>query len=113
MITSIITGTGSYIPEIKKENDKFSQNRFLNADGTEIPSENEIIIEKFKGITGIEERRYAEEKYNTSDLGFFAAQKAIEDSGINKEELDYIILAHNFGDVKSAAIQKGYHKQHN
>ena len=105
MITSIITGTGSYIPEIKKENDKFSQNRFLNADGTEIPSENEIIIEKFKGITGIEERRYAEEKYNTSDLGFFAAQKAIEDSGINKEELDYIILAHNFGDVKSAAIQ--------
>lgn len=105
MISSIITGTGSYIPEIKKENEKFLENRFLNADGTEIPSENEIIIEKFKGITGIEERRYADSKYNTSDLGFFAAQKAIQDAGIDAEELDYIILAHNFGDVKSAAIQ--------
>ena len=105
MISSIITGTGSYIPEIKKENKKFLENRFLNADGTEIPSENELIIEKFKAITGIEERRYAPSKYNTSDLGFFAAQKAIENAAINPEELDYIILAHNFGDVKSTAIQ--------
>ena len=105
MTSSIITGTGSYIPEIKKENKKFLDNRFLNADGTEISTENEIIIEKFKGITGIEERRYADSKYNTSDLGFFAAQKAIEDANINPEELDYIILAHNFGDVKSVAIQ--------
>tara|TARA_R110001632_G_scaffold63953_5_gene152414 strand:+ start:7642 stop:8706 length:1065 start_codon:yes stop_codon:yes gene_type:complete len=105
MASSIITGTGSYIPEIKKENEKFLDNRFLNADGTEISSENDIIIEKFKGITGIQERRYAEAKYNTSDLGFFAAQKAIEDSGVDPEELDYIILAHNFGDVNSSSIQ--------
>lgn len=102
---SKITGTGSYIPEIKKENEKFEDNRFLNADGTEITSENKVIIDKFKGITGIEERRYADRKYNASDLGYFAAKLAIEDSGINPEELDYIILAHNFGDVKSAAIQ--------
>lgn len=105
MTSSIITGTGSYIPSIKKENDKFLKNRFLNADGTEINNSNDIIIEKFKSITGIEERRYAEDQYNTSDLGFFAAEKAIEDAGIDREELDYIILAHNFGDVKSAAIQ--------
>ena len=105
MTSSLITGTGSYIPEIKKENKKFLENRFLNSDGTEIPSDNAIIIEKFKAITGIEERRYAASKYNTSDLGFFAAQKAIEDAAINPEELDYIILAHNFGDIKSTAIQ--------
>ena len=105
MISSTITGTGSYIPEIKKENKQFLENFFLNADGTEIPNENEVIIEKFKAITGIVERRYAPSKYNTSDLGFFAAQKAIEDAAINPEELDYIILAHNFGDVKSTAIQ--------
>jgi len=36
----------------------------------------------------------------TSDIAFLAAEKAIEDSGINREELDYIIVAHNFGDVK-------------
>lgn len=105
MISSIITGTGSYIPTIKKENDKFLDNRFLNADGTAISNPNDVIIDKFKSITGIEERRYAEDKYNTSDLGYFAAEKAIEDAGIDREELDYIILAHNFGDVKSAAIQ--------
>jgi 3-oxoacyl-[acyl-carrier-protein] synthase-3 len=105
MISSVITGTGSYIPTIKKENEKFATHRFLNTDGTEIQSPNEVIIDKFKSITGIEERRYADQKYNTSDLGYFAAEKAIEDAGIDREELDYIILAHNFGDVKSAAIQ--------
>lgn len=105
MINSVITGTGSYIPTIKKENEKFLAHRFLNADGTEIPSENEVVIEKFKAITGIEQRRYADIQYNTSDLAYFAALKAIEDANINPEELDYIILAHNFGDVKSAAIQ--------
>lgn len=105
MIESVITGTGSYIPEIKKPNDKFLTNQFLNADGTKIQSENEVIIEKFKAITGIEERRYANHKYNTSDLGYFASEKAIENAAINREELDYIICAHNFGDVKSAAIQ--------
>ncbi len=105
MISSIITGTGSYIPTIKKENDKFLENRFLNADGTAIANPNDVIIDKFKSITGIEERRYAEDKYNTSDLGYFAAEKAIKDAGVDREELDYIILAHNFGDVKSAAIQ--------
>ncbi len=105
MISSVITGTGTYIPVIQKENEKFLNQQFLNADGTNFPSTNDVIIKKFKSITGIEERRYAELKHNASDLGYFAAQKAIEDAGINPEELDYIILAHNFGDVKSAAIQ--------
>lgn len=102
---AVITGTGCYIPTIKKENSKFNENQFLNTDGTSFDTENTIIIEKFKSITGIEERRYAENDLNSSDLGFFAAQKAIEDAKIDPEELDYIILAHNFGDVKSDAVQ--------
>ena len=105
MISSKITGTGSYIPKIKKENKKFLEHCFLNADGTKIPNENEVIIDKFKAITGIEERRYAIDENNSSDLGFYAAKKAIEDANIDPEELDYVILAHNFGDVKSTAIQ--------
>ena len=44
-------------------------------------------------------------QFNASDLGYFAAQKAIEDAGIDKETLDYIILAHNFGDVNSSTVQ--------
>ena len=105
MTSAVITGTGSYIPSIKKENNTFLESSFLNADGTSFDSTNTVIIEKFKSITGIDERRYASKEYKTSDLGFFAAQKAIEDANINPEELDYIIFAHNFGDVKEDAIQ--------
>lgn len=105
MTSSIISGTGSYIPSIKKQNDAFLDSQFLNADGTTIANETDVIIEKFKSITGIEERRYAKNQFNASDLGFFAAQKAIEDAGIDKETLDYIIFAHNFGDVNSSTIQ--------
>ncbi len=102
---SIITGTGSYIPTLVKKNSDFLNSQFLNEDGSLMDYENEVVIEKFKAITGIEERRYAESNLSSSDLGFFAAEKAIKDAGINKEELDYIILAHNFGDVKKDTIQ--------
>jgi len=100
-----ITGTGSYIPNIVQKNEAFHQHSFLNIDGSEITSSNEIIIEKFQAITGISERRYAENHLTASDLGALAAEKAIKDAGIDPETLDYIILAHNFGDVKSASIQ--------
>ena len=105
MISSKITGTGTFIPTLKKENTDFLNDKFLNADGSELGSDNEIIIEKFKAITGIQERRYARTEYTTSDLAFFAAQRAIEDAAINKEDIDYIIFAHNFGDVKTGSIQ--------
>lgn len=105
MKSSVITGTGAFIPSIKKENSKFNDSFFLNTDGTSFDNSNSVIIEKFKSITGIEERRYAKPEYKASDLGFFAAKKAIEDAKVNPEELDYIIFAHNFGDVKKNAIQ--------
>ena len=105
MNSIIITGTGSYIPSIKKENDRFLKNSFLNTNGDAIESTNTIIIDKFKSITGIRERRYAKDSYNSSDLGYFAAKKAIENANVNPEDLDYIIFAHNFGDVKKGAIQ--------
>jgi 3-oxoacyl-[acyl-carrier-protein] synthase-3 len=62
-------------------------------------------IDKFKGITGIEKRRYAENHLNSSDLAYFASQKAIEDAKIDPETIDYIIYAHNFGDVNHGTIQ--------
>ncbi|MCH3883149.1 MULTISPECIES: 3-oxoacyl-ACP synthase III family protein [Tenacibaculum] len=105
MISAKITGTGAYIPTIKKENVKFAKSEFLNADGSSFNAENTVIIDKFKTITGIEERRYAENNFTASDLAYFAAEKAIEDAQINPEDLDYIILAHNFGDVKKDTIQ--------
>ena len=95
-----ITGTGSYIPENVKKNEDFHNHEFLNNDGSSINQPNKIIVKKFKAITGIAERRYAKNNLNTSDIAFFAAKKAIEDAKINKEELDYIIVAHNYGNVK-------------
>lgn len=100
-----ITGTGSYVPSSIETNDNFIQHEFLNNDGTVFKHNNAVIIKKFKAITGIGERRYAFNHLNASDLGFFAAEKAIEDAKIDPETLDYIIVAHNFGDVKHNTIQ--------
>ncbi len=100
-----ITGTGSYIPNVVKKNTDFNDHNFFNADGSAFKQSNDIIIKKFKAITGIDERRYAEPHLNTSDLGFFAAEKAISDANINPEELDYIIVASNYGDVQHGSIQ--------
>jgi 3-oxoacyl-[acyl-carrier-protein] synthase-3 len=100
-----ITGTGSYIPKGIEKNEDFHQHEFLNTDGSKINHPNEVIVEKFKAITGIVERRYADDQLVASDIGFLAAQKAIDDANINPETIDYIICAHNFGDVKANTIQ--------
>jgi len=100
-----ITGTGSYIPSIVTKNEDFLEHEFLETDGSAFGYDNAVIIEKFKSITGIAERRYAEPNLKTSDLGYLAAEKAIADASIDKEELDYIIFAHNFGDVIHGKIQ--------
>lgn len=100
-----ISGTGHFLPTIVVENTNFDQHEFLNNDGSTIEDSNNIVIDKFKSITGITERRYAENDLNTSDLGYFASLKAIEDAQIDKEQLDYIIFAHNFGDVTHGKTQ--------
>lgn len=98
-IKTVIAATGSYIPPIVIPNAYFLNSSFLEKDGTPISKDNATIIEKFKEIAGIEERRYAEPHQNASDLGYYAAVNAIQSSGIDPETLDYIIVAHNFGDV--------------
>ncbi|CAM4012253.1 MULTISPECIES: 3-oxoacyl-ACP synthase III family protein [Flavobacterium] len=100
-----ITGSGSYIPNLKVTNQDFSNHKFLNEDGSVFNSSNDVIAHKFVEITGIQERRYAEEGMVNSDMAFIAAKKAIENSKIDPETLDYIIFAHNYGDIKHNSIQ--------
>lgn len=100
-----ITGSGSYIPTETVTNLDFSKHVFLNDDGTPFPLPNETITEKFHDITGIQERRYVTPDLLASDIASIAAKKAIEDANIDPETLDYIIFAHNFGNVKHGAIQ--------
>jgi 3-oxoacyl-[acyl-carrier-protein] synthase-3 len=52
-----IIGTGSYVPSSVETNDAFINHQFLNEDGTSFKQDNDIIIKKFKSITGIGERR--------------------------------------------------------
>ncbi|WGK95637.1 MULTISPECIES: 3-oxoacyl-ACP synthase III family protein [Flavobacterium] len=100
-----ISGIGSYIPEKSISNTDFSNHVFLNEDGSPFGYPNEVVVNKFKSITGIENRRYANDQYTSSDLGYFAAKRAIKNANIDPETIDYIIFAHNFGDVKHGTIQ--------
>jgi len=99
-MNSIITGTGTYIPKIIKTNAEFLEKEFYGEQNEPFETSNEIIIEKFKGITGIEERRYLEPELQNSDAATIAAKIAIEESKIDPETIDQIIFAHNFGDIR-------------
>jgi 3-oxoacyl-[acyl-carrier-protein] synthase-3 len=98
-IWTTIIGTGSYIPERQVANSEFLRNTFYDADGRRLDRSNEETINKFEGITGIGERRYVTPDLRTSDIAYFAARDALASSQVDAESLDYVIVAHNFGDV--------------
>ncbi len=110
IVTTRIIGTGSCIPEKVVKNSHFLDNSFYGADkkrivrkcedGSAVLKTSEEIIHKFEEITGIKERRYALDSQVNSDLASAAALDAILSSGTDREALDFIIVAHNFGDVK-------------
>jgi len=103
MNTKII-GSGSFIPSLIVKNDYFLDHQFFDEKGRALNNP-ETIISKFQDITGIAERRYSSKEYVASDLGVEAAKQAIAAAGIDQETLDYIILAHNYGDVLHGSIQ--------
>jgi 3-oxoacyl-[acyl-carrier-protein] synthase III len=100
MIYSVITGTGCFIPSKQIKNEDFLKHTFYETNGEVIDKTNQEIIGKLQEITTIQERRYAVDNQTTSDLAHFAAQEAISTAGIDPETLDYIIVAHNFGETK-------------
>lgn len=100
-----ITGSGRYIPENRVSNEDFASHTFYDTEGKVIPQKPEIIARKFKAITGIQERRYVNSDLTASDIGTMAAQRAIEDAGCDPETIDYIVVAHNFGDVRDGSKQ--------
>ena len=100
-VTSHIVGTGSYIPPRRVPADAFLQSRFFaDYDRPLDPATNPDIVSKFQDITEISERRWADDHLVTSDLARLAAEDALASSGVDPESLDYLIVAHNFGDVR-------------
>lgn len=100
MVRSKIIATGAYIPTEVIDNDFFLDNIFFTDDNDVIGQPVETIIRKFKAITGIGQRRYAGKGIAASDMGAAAAEQAIKNAGIDRESIDMIIVAHNYGEVR-------------
>ena len=105
MKRTVITGTGSYIPNEVKVNRDFTIYNFYNETHQRIDTAPLEVVEKFKAITGIEERRYAAVDMTASGMAAIAAKEAIDMSGVDPETIDQLIMAHNFGDVMKHSIQ--------
>jgi 3-oxoacyl-[acyl-carrier-protein] synthase-3 len=98
---SVFTGTGSCLPTRTIENGDFVQNRFyLDYEQPLDPADNARVVSKFQEITDISERRYVTDDLVASDLGADAGALALADADVDPETLDYLIVAHNFGDVR-------------
>jgi 3-oxoacyl-[acyl-carrier-protein] synthase-3 len=105
-LKSVFVGSGSSLPNRRIENQAFIGNEFFLDYGKPLdPAENARVLAKFQEITEISERRYAPEDMVASDLGVRAAQEALADADIDPETLDYIIVAHNFGDVRADRLR--------
>ena len=81
MLNSKISGVGIYVPDNIIRNDDLES--MMN-------TSDEWIQER----TGIKERRWVNnEKLTTSQMGTYASENAIEDAGISKDDIDFIIFA--------------------
>lgn len=86
-----VLGLGTYVP------DKV----FTNFDFEKIlDTSDEWITE----MTGIKERRFAEDDMETSDMAVLAAEEALKDSGVAKEDIDLVIVATSTGDHRFPSV---------
>lgn len=80
VVRVVVRGCGSYLPENIVTNDDLA---------TKVDTTHEWIVER----TGIEARHIAADGELTSDLALAAAHKALEDAGMEANEIDLIVLA--------------------
>ena len=105
---SVIVGTGSYVPARRVLNSDFLDKKLFDASGEMLKKSNQETIDKLAQITGIKERRQVADDQVSSDIAYLAAADALKSSGIDKESLDYIIVAHNFGDVRAGNVRSDF-----
>jgi 3-oxoacyl-[acyl-carrier-protein] synthase-3 len=80
MLRSKILGTGMYVPPRVYKND-------------DLAAMMETSDEWIKQRTGIEQRYWVEGHVSTSDLAVEASQKALKNAGVDKSEIEMVILA--------------------
>jgi len=77
---ALIKGTGMYVPPHVVDNHRMS--RIMDTSD-----------EWIRQRTGIVTRRFADEQHATSDLAVPAAEMALRDAGIEREEIDFVLFA--------------------
>jgi len=87
-VRAVVRGIGSYLPERAMENAEFAN--VLGLDTSD-----EWIRER----TGIKRRHIAADGQTTSDLGYAAAQKALDNAGLTAADLDLILVATSTPDL--------------
>jgi 3-oxoacyl-[acyl-carrier-protein] synthase III len=108
VLNTIITGTGSCVPEVNVSNEQFLQNTFYTKEGTPEIKKTELLVKKFYERTGIRSRRYARNDQVASDLGTEAVAYALAAAHRKVNELDMIIGATNFGDVQAPSYASDF-----
>jgi len=81
MRKSRILGVGMYLPE-----------RVVTNHELEAMKELETSDEWIRQRTGIEERRYVKEGESGADMAYHASVQAIENAGLTRDDIDFIIL---------------------
>src|SRR5687767_11017253 len=99
MRQSVITGTGSVIPEMLVPNSSFESNEFYDRAGDPVGKSGREMIAKLEAICGIRERRYIPFEQDSIQLMTEASRLAVEDSGLDVNDLSGIIVAHNAGNM--------------
>jgi len=85
VIRSVVSGTGSYLPEQILTNSDLEE---------KVDTTDEWIIER----TGIKQRHIAANDEVTSDLAVIASMRALESASLDAEQIDLIILATSTAD---------------
>lgn len=85
-IRAVVKGVGHYLPERIVENAEFEAKLDTSDDW-------------IRARSGIERRHFAAEGQTTSDLATRAAQAALDDAGLQADDLDAIILATSTADM--------------
>ena len=91
MRRAIVRGTGHYLPERVVENSWFEG----KLDTTD---------EWIRARTGIERRHFADQDQRTSDLGILAARAALENAGLDADQIDAVIVATSTPDLTFPSV---------
>ena len=91
MRRAIVRGTGHYLPERVVENSWF-EGKLETSD------------EWIRARTGIERRHFAADDQRTSDLGNKAGRAALENAGLDANEIDAVIVATSTPDLTCPSV---------